>query len=295
MRIDRTLIAVRERTAADIFDLALLLGTRHAFPLLGWSLLGILPFALLNTLALWGEYTWMDERESGPVLAVFLSGFLIYLEAPLATSAATVYLARIMFREPVTWRTIISPVVNMTWQLLWYQCLWRGIAPALVLLAAITQERDADAATGFVFLLGVIPVLLRFMYPYLNEIILLERNPWWPRGKSLSTARRCGGLHRGASAWFSNISGGSVLICAFACPALWYGISFGLSIVGGRIEHSNYYVLCLSNLVMWLLALYVAVVRFLGYLDLRIRREGWEVELILRGAAAHLREGRKAA
>jgi len=30
---------------------------------------------------------------------------------------------------------------------------------------------------------------------------------------------------------------------------------------------------------------YFSVVRFLSYLDLRIRREGWEVELIVHAAA----------
>jgi hypothetical protein len=38
----------------------------------------------------------------------------------------------------------------------------------------------------------------------------------------------------------------------------------------------------------WLVAGYLAVVRFLQYLDLRIRREGWEIELQLRAEAARL-------
>ena len=35
-------------------------------------------------------------------------------------------------------------------------------------------------------------------------------------------------------------------------------------------------------LVLWTVAGYFAVVRFLAYVDLRIRREGWEVELVMR-------------
>jgi hypothetical protein len=38
----------------------------------------------------------------------------------------------------------------------------------------------------------------------------------------------------------------------------------------------------------WLVLGYFAVVRYLGYLDLRIRREGWEVELLLRAERARL-------
>ncbi len=38
----------------------------------------------------------------------------------------------------------------------------------------------------------------------------------------------------------------------------------------------------------WLVVGYLTVVRFLAYLDLRIRREGWEVELMMRNEAARL-------
>ncbi len=36
------------------------------------------------------------------------------------------------------------------------------------------------------------------------------------------------------------------------------------------------------QVAMWLVAVYFTAVRFLGYLDQRIRNEGWEVELFLR-------------
>ncbi len=38
-------------------------------------------------------------------------------------------------------------------------------------------------------------------------------------------------------------------------------------------------------LALWLVVIYATVARFLNYLDLRIRREGWEVELRVRAAA----------
>ena len=39
-------------------------------------------------------------------------------------------------------------------------------------------------------------------------------------------------------------------------------------------------------MAMWLTAFFFTVVRFLNYLDLRIRHEGWEVELRIRAEAA---------
>ena len=43
-------------------------------------------------------------------------------------------------------------------------------------------------------------------------------------------------------------------------------------------------------LAMWLAVIYTTVLRFVSYLDLRIRREGWEVELKVQAAAEELRE-----
>ncbi len=41
---------------------------------------------------------------------------------------------------------------------------------------------------------------------------------------------------------------------------------------------------------LWLIVIFSTVVRFLLYLDLRIRREGWEIELKVRAAANELKE-----
>jgi hypothetical protein len=41
-------------------------------------------------------------------------------------------------------------------------------------------------------------------------------------------------------------------------------------------------------LTIWIVIGFFAVVRFLCYLDLRIRREGWEVELAMRAEEARL-------
>ncbi len=41
-------------------------------------------------------------------------------------------------------------------------------------------------------------------------------------------------------------------------------------------------------LALWLVVGYFTVVRFLAYLDLRIRREGWEVELMMRAEQTRL-------
>ena len=42
------------------------------------------------------------------------------------------------------------------------------------------------------------------------------------------------------------------------------------------------------QIAFWIVAVYFAVVRYLTYLDSRIRNEGWEVELLLRAQRARL-------
>jgi hypothetical protein len=42
------------------------------------------------------------------------------------------------------------------------------------------------------------------------------------------------------------------------------------------------------QLSLWIVVCYFTIVRFLTYLDLRIRREGWEVELRMRAERARL-------
>jgi hypothetical protein len=39
---------------------------------------------------------------------------------------------------------------------------------------------------------------------------------------------------------------------------------------------------------LWLVVMFLAVVRFLSYLDLRIKHEGWEVELLMKAEALRL-------
>ena len=48
------------------------------------------------------------------------------------------------------------------------------------------------------------------------------------------------------------------------------------------------FVQAILPLAFWLAAIYTTVVKFMNYLDLRIRREGWEVELKVRAAAQEL-------
>jgi len=117
----------------------------------------------------------------------------------------------------------------------------------------------------------------------------LERNPLVSRGsETMSINRRSGMLHMGSRGdlfgrWIGSALVAVPMVVSFVfCQMFISGVFFGswhwgVVMVGVCIPAA-----------MWIVAAYFAVVRFLSYLDLRIRREGWEVELQQRAAAAPL-------
>ncbi len=63
--------------------------------------------------------------------------------------------------------------------------------------------------------------------------------------------------------------------------------SIGALLAGDWLPEGIFYTIYLP-LALWSVIGYLTVVRFLSYLDLRIRREGWEVELVMRAEAARI-------
>ena len=137
------------------------------------------------------------------------------------------------------------------------------------------------------------PVLLWFLpfvtWPYLNEVILLERNRLSPgRSRRMTTNRRMTALHAG--------SGGDlfvqwVLAMVVGIPlaiSLWGSLCLLADLMLDRWQIDTLVYTLYYPLALWITLGFFAVVRFLGYLDLRIRREGWEVELMMRAEGARL-------
>ena len=55
-----------------------------------------------------------------------------------------------------------------------------------------------------------------------------------------------------------------------------------------RVLGVNLYWGILLQIAIWTVVSYFNVVRYLSYLDLRIRNEGWEIELRMRAEAARI-------
>ncbi|MDZ4820522.1 MAG: hypothetical protein SGJ20_16270 [Planctomycetota bacterium] len=281
MQLDKTAIVIRERDLLDLLDLALHVVRAHAMPLLVTTLAGAIPFALFNYWLL----SDLPLAEDGDAeFYCWRMVMLVLFELPLASTFSTLYLGQMMFSSEFDYPRILRQAVQSLPQLFWYQVVLRGIfMPQALLWGVVAQPMIPLLALGM--LLWFIPFT---MWPYLNETILLERNPLTSKPGSLSTWRRSKVLHARASGDLF----GRLLAAALISGILIVGVWLTLWGVRGFLQHEyvfdNWMFTVLWPIALWTVAAYFSVVRFLSYLDLRIRREGWEVEIILRAEADRL-------
>ena len=304
MQLDRTRIAIRERGLLDTFDLALHVTRDFAGPLAICALLAIVPLALLNY-ALIG---WMAPAESETLgdAARFIWSMtvLIYLEAPLAAVFIVAYLGPALFLEQRTVRQVAGDVLRFAPQLLLCQGLLRGILPAWGLYLLV----DRLTFSGFqeIFLVLILlgwSTAMRGFRPYINEIILLEKNPLRARTENTITmGKRSMHLHGPYAAdlmvrWIGGALLANLLfwlaVVTFAVVqgvliSDWPFVGLGTPDFAWRLDWFKLQVVFPASL--WLVVSFLSVVRFLSYLDLRIRHEGWEVELFMRAEALRLAE-----
>lgn len=288
MQLDHTSIVIRERPASELIDLALFTVSRRLRPLLFYFLLGAAPWVAVNSWLLADE-AFAGLRRYGPERFLVLSSLLTYLAAPIGGSLATVYLGQAMFYEPTDLRTVLTRWLKSLPQAVYFLGLWRGLIPAWILATMYPADAGvASLAAGF-FWLMLIVLAQRVSRPYLPEVILLERNPWRSEKRGVpTTGRRSRDLHRSGFDLF----GGAATGCWFATGVIagvaWSSWRFAAAVVDGDWTLTGWSYLCGWQASLWAAALFATVNRFLGYLDLRIRSEGWEVELRLRAEAQRL-------
>ena len=196
MQFDKAAIAVRQRNFMDILDLALQVVRAQGWPLLALLAVGAVPMALLNNLLL-GQWVGANEIWQDPLLYLLWMTVLIALETPFATAPLTLYLGQTAFDRDVSPRQLVRDFARSLPQLIWFQVLLRAL-------------------TALLFLIGlVIPYVA---WPYLSEVILLERNPLrTSKTRSMTTWRRSRNLHRHSGGdlfarWLGSLGVGAILV-----------------------------------------------------------------------------------
>ncbi len=261
MQLDRTRIMIRERGFLDILELSLKVIRHHAGPLALAFWGSVIPLMFANhwlLTSVFGMDLSVPEEQSWYVGV--LLGMMLW-EAPFATAFITLYLGQAMFIEAPSLRRLTADFSRSLPQLVVFQGMLRGAS---------------------IFACGVPVLLLYLIWPYLNEIILLERNGFD------GTMNRLRVLHSKSSGlivsrWLSAVSVGLVLIGSLTSS---FTILREHLFDGQKAER---WAFCVDlPLAIWIVLGLMTVARYLSYLDLRIRREGWEIELKMRAEAARL-------
>lgn len=296
MQLDSTRISIRERNLLDTFDLALHVLREYFKPLLITFFAAVIPLMVINDLLIgWildVEYreTFFYLEESGSIWRFWWDmTCLVFIEAPLASIFMTSFLGQAVFVARPSYRDVFHDVGRMWGRVFWCQLLVRGILPTCLLFLLVDRYEEFNP-TVELLLLGSITLIVAFVRsirPYINEIVLLERNPLTSRNPSAITiGKRSKDLHGPSGGdlfarWLATAMFGILLTaCVFGTFLFCCGVFLNDSEPGPTMLRYAY------PLAMWVVAGYISIVRFLGYLDLRIRHEGWEVELRLRAEAA---------
>lgn len=286
MQLDKTRVAIRERSLSDIMDLAVRVIRGHLGAVVSAWLIGTLPLALVNAWLLANRYPF-DANEVVPRAYLWHLAVLMIWEIPLATAPLTLYLGQALFVERPSRRELVRLFVSRLGQLIWYQVVLRGCLP---LFAVLGYESGMQGPMlVFIELCMCLSWLVNYIvWPYQNEVLLLERTAWRGRHGRVGTWTRTRNMHaQGSSSqfgrWIMSLVTGVLLIVASFAAMLWIRETLSFE---SQADVWTYQLLL--PLAAWIVIGYFATVRFLSYLDLRIRTEGWEVELLLRAEGARL-------
>lgn len=293
MQLDNTRIAIRERNLLETLDLSFRLLREFWKPWLICSLLAIVPLAALNALLLGWIPSELDFSEEPPIRYFWLMAVFIYIEAPLASVFVVAYLGPAVFMENPRVKQVVWDALKQAPALILCQFLMRAVTP-LWLLAA-TFDRFNPNYWVEVGLLGfvIVPYVtaLRAFRPYINEIIVLEKNPLRSSNPQVITiGKRSSHLHGPYSGdlfvrWLGTVLATLILVNVISTTAY----TLQATLFNTWYEMNWFIVYIFYPAVLWTVVALISVVRFLDYLDLRIRHEGWEVELLMKAEALRLK------
>jgi hypothetical protein len=295
MQLDRTHVVIRVRSLSEIGDLAMAMLRRYPMAMLVGFAGGALPWALANAALLYwipiGEasYGLEDEEALGEVWRYLIwMALLVMLQTPAAGVLATIFLGQAVFEQRPTWKAVLSEAKRQFRG--WFRVLAirRLAVPTMIVLAfRIGQPASVfwDAFLPIIIFLALITI--RGSRPFVPEILLLEQCPLKATSPSAITmSLRSRILHTP----MAGDLGGRFLSVGLIFAGLTLCVLYTLMAIRGVLFLKWNFLdlvvlLFLYPLALWTVAGVSVLVRLLGYLDTRIRLEGWEVELAVRAEA----------
>ncbi len=265
-RLDRHFITIRKRTVGELFDLTLAVMRAEGLRVLGWFAVFVVPLTLINHAALaWlADHWFVLDREETAWSLFYICGYvaLVALEMPFASSPVMIYLGKRVFAADA--RPTKSDVI----------VAWVEALPQL-----------------FIYDIILVPLILA--YDCMPEIVALERSPMF-RGKKdrITTFRRLRNFHRDRFGEQLTMLYPLFLFCVILAPGLGL-LTTGIFYLGyGPISlHWHLWLAIVVPVICWTVTLFLLVFHFLRYIDMRIEREGWDVELVFRAERSRMTGG----
>ena len=307
MQLDRTHVVIRLRSLSEIGDLAMAMLRRYPMAMLVGFAGGALPWALADAALLYwipireAGYGLDDEEALGEVWRyVIWMALLVILQTPAAGVLTTIYLGQAVFEQRPTWKAVAAEAKRQFRG--WFRVLAvrRLAVPTMIVLAfRIGQPASVlwDAFLPIIILLALMTI--RGSRPFVPEILLLEQCPLKapsqsakpsqlakPSQSPITMSVRSRVLHTP----MAGDLGGRFLSAGFIFAGLTLCVLYTLMAIRGVLFLKWNFLdlvvlLLLYPLALWTVAGVSVLVRLLGYLDTRIRLEGWEVELAVRAEA----------
>ena len=282
MKFDKTFIAIRERGILDILDLALHVVTDHFGALLCLLVIGIAPWVILD---FWLVGFMIDSDQLSEIY-YWCMLLLVINQAQVGTTLMTRYLGQAMFAGKTTVGWTVGDCLKTTPFYYWIHGFWRMVI-AVALLGYMMKTDDLQQvfwiACFWMPACVLIGLMFRTFRPFVSEVLLLERTPVSSKNpKVVHFSKRSKSLHAGSiSGLFGRFITVGIFLSPlmFACFAMLVSIDSVLNLRGSsELSFFSYYWV----VSLWIIAGYAAIVRFLSYIDIRIRQEGWAVELRIR-------------
>jgi len=291
MKLDHTFIVIRERGFLEICDLSLHVIRDHARALLTLLVLNAIPWMAIDY---WLVGWLVNDVIDSDYLALYywLMSLLVVSQAQLGTSLLTYYLGQAMFVGRLgIWETVVGSL-RASSSMVWNQGALRLVVPVLF-FTWLTRHADEDTIYVMSFswlpMLVATALLVRSLRPFTSEMLLLEKTPIRSGNTGLvNFSRRSSSLHGSAAGELF----GRGLISALFLPLMtfaFYAVFCSVdSVLNLAVDSESSWAPWFWMVALWLAAGFAAVVRFLSYIDIRIRQEGWAVELKLRAEAQRL-------